>query len=346
MQAVSFNPQQITKLFLAELPERSRDVINKRFGLTDRNKKTLEAIGQEYDITRERVRQIENLAKEQIRKSSAFINDAQSAVQEMETLLNQMGGLAEEQTLLDTVSPSSAEKNHLYLLLELGEDFIHAKEDDNNHKSWYTNETNFGIVKDSLKRLYKDLDTDEILSEDEIVSRFMNIIAEDLADGVADTEVAKLWLRMSKRVGKNQMGRWGRTDSPNIKTRGVRDYAYLVLRENGKPMHFKEIAQETSTYFGKEINVATMHNELIKDTRFSLVGRGIYALKDWGLYGGPVNDLITKILQENKSPMTEEDIITKVLEQKLVKESTIKINLKNKSRFTQDKKTKLYTIAK
>jgi len=346
MRIVSFKPQDVTKSFLSDLPERSRDVIEKRFGLFDGKKKTLEAIGQDYDITRERVRQIENLAKEQIRKSNAYIERAQHAVEEMEALINEMGGLAEESTLLDTVAPSQKERNHLYLLLELGDDFIHAKEDDDHHKSWYTNERNRTVVKDSLKKLYKDLDTDEILTEEQIIGRFMEIIDHDLLDGKADTDVAKLWLKLSKRVGRNQMGRWGRTDSSNIHTRGVRDYAYLVLREHGKPMHFREIAEETSKHFNKKINVATMHNELIKDERFSLVGRGLYALKDWGLFGGPVADLITLILKDNKKPMSEEDIIEKVLERKLVKESTIMINLKNKKRFTMDKATRLYSLVK
>jgi len=346
MRVVNFKPQQITKAFLSDLPERSRDVIDKRFGLSGERRKTLEAIGQDYDITRERVRQIENLAKEQIRKSETYISNAQHAIEELSYLIESMGGVAEESTLLDTVSPTDKEKNHLYLLLELGDDFLHAREDDHHHKSWYTSERNSREVRDSLKRLYKDLDTDEILTEDQILDRFMEVIEEDLLDGKADTDIAKLWLKLSKRIGKNQMGRWGRMDSPNIKTRGVRDFAYLVLRENGKPMHFRDIAEKTSEHFGKKINVATMHNELIKDARFALVGRGLYALQDWGLYGGPVADLVTEILKDNKKPMSEDDIIEKVLERKIVKESTIRINLKNKKKFAQDKATKLYTVAK
>lgn len=346
MQAVNFKPQQITKMFLAELPERSRDVIDKRFGLSGDRRKTLEAIGQEYDITRERVRQIENLAKEQIRKSNTYINLAQTAIVELEQLIDSMGGIAEEQTLLDTAATTDQDKNHLYLLLELEDRFNHAKEDDDHHKSWFTNENNSRAVRSSLEKLYQDLDTDEILTEDQIVERFMAVIQEDLKDGHADTGIARLWLRLSKRVGKNQMKRWGRTDSHNIKTRGVRDFAYLVLREHGKPMHFRDIAEKTSEHFGKKINVATMHNELIKDSRFALVGRGLYALQDWGLYGGPVADLIAEILKAHKKPMEEDEIIAQVLEKKLVKESTIRINLKNKNRFVQDKQTRLYSLVK
>ena len=345
MRVVSFNPQKITQAFLLELPERSRDVIEKRYGLQGRDKETLESIGSGYNITRERVRQIENIAKEQIRKSEAFIYDAQQAIGEMQHLLEMMGGIAEEKTLLDVVSPGEEERNHLSLLLELEDSFLHAREDENHHRTWHTNHRNARVVKESLQRLYKNLDTDEILTEEDIITRFLDVIEQDMLDGQADTEIARLWLKMSKRVGKNQMGRWGRTDSHNIKTRGVRDYAYLVLREHGKPMHFTEIAKETSRFFEKKINIATMHNELIKDDRFSLVGRGLYALRDWGFFGGTVSELINLILTQEGKPMSEEDIMAKVLERKLVKESTILINLKNKKKFTQDKKTKLYSLA-
>ncbi|MFW0870951.1 MAG: HTH domain-containing protein [Patescibacteria group bacterium] len=346
MRVVSFNPERIIESILADLPERSRDVVRKRFGLHGGRRETLESIGDSYHITRERVRQIENLAKEQIKKSEHFISGAHDALDELKNIVEEMGGIVEEETLLDAVSPSEKEKNHLYLLLELGEYFGYAKEDDDTYKNWYTNVRNADMVKKSLKKLYKELDTDEILTKEEILARFMQLIEEDLEDGVADTELAKMWLAMSKRVGKNPMGRWGRTDSSNIKTRGVRDYAYLVLREHGEPMHFRDIAQETSKYFNKKINTATMHNELIRDDRFALVGRGLYALNDWGLYGGTVKELIIEILKENKAPMTEDAIIKKVLDRKLVKESTIRINLKDKKHFYQDKETKLYSLAK
>lgn len=346
MRVVSFKPEQITKAILADLPERSRDVVQKRFGLDSGRRETLESIGDHYEITRERVRQIENLAKEQIKKSERFIAEAHTALEELKQLVDDMGGIVEEETLLGTVSPSQKEKNHLQLLLELGEYFGHGKEDDDTYKNWYTNNSNATAIKKSLKKLYKDLSTDEILTEDEIIDRFMRLIRQDLKDGKADTNLARMWLAMSKRVGKNPMGRWGRTDSSNIKTRGVRDYAYLVLRERGEPMHFREIAEETSKYFEKKINTATMHNELIRDDRFALVGRGLYALTDWGLYGGTVKDLISEILRDSKQPMTEDEIIENVLDRKLVKESTIRINLKDKTRFKQDKDTKKYTLAK
>ncbi len=344
MKIVSFNPKEVTERILVDLPDRSRDVIEKRYGLKG-GSKTLEAIGNSYGITRERVRQIENLAKQQIRESEAFIAHAQHAVAELERSLDSLGGIAQELHLLDTVSPDENSENHLYLLLDLANPFVDMKEDDHFHKTWHTNHNNHKEIKQSLKHLYKDLDNNEIISEDEIISRFLDKIEHDRVEGQVNKDLARRWLEISKKIDKNALGQWGRADSSNIKTRGVRDMAYLVLRDAEVPMHFREIAELTGERFGKRINVATMHNELIKDERFDLVGRGKYALSEWGFYGGTVAELVAEILKKKKS-MTEEDLIKAVLERKMVKESTIKINLKNKKLFTQDKATKKYSLKK
>jgi RNA polymerase primary sigma factor len=45
---------------LAALPEREREVIELRFGLTGERPYTLEEVGRAFNVTRERIRQIEN----------------------------------------------------------------------------------------------------------------------------------------------------------------------------------------------------------------------------------------------------------------------------------------------
>lgn len=344
MKVVSFNPQEVTGKILVGLPDRSKDVIEKRYGLRGKSK-TLEAIGQSYGITRERVRQIENLAKKQIRDSEGFIQYAQKAVDELQILIDQLGGIAEEDHLLKTVSPSQDADNHLYLLLDLAHPFFDERENDNYYKTWTTNVGNRKYIQKSLNHLYENLETNEIISEDEIIARFLDNIEDDKIEGAVNKDLARRWLEISKKVDRNPLGHWGRTDSSNIRTRGVRDMAYLVLREAGEPMHFRDIAELTGERFGKKINIATMHNELIKDKRFDLVGRGKYALGEWGFFGGTVAELIAQILKEKKS-LSEDEVIKAVLERKMVKESTIKINLKNKKLFIQDKATKKYSLKK
>jgi len=66
------------------------------------------------------------------------------------------------------------------------------------------------------------------------------------------------------------------------------------------------------------------------------VGRGTYALAEWGYLPGEVKEVIFRILKEEKKPLKKEEILKKVLEQRLVKENTILLNLSNKKYFLKD----------
>ena len=98
---ISFKPKQVTKRILSSLPPRAHEVIVNRFGLTDdTQRKTLEAIGQKYGITRERVRQIENSALALIRKSESFKNE-KAVFEELKKLIETLGAIIGEQDLLN-----------------------------------------------------------------------------------------------------------------------------------------------------------------------------------------------------------------------------------------------------
>lgn len=128
------------------------------------------------------------------------------------------------------------------------------------------------------------------------------------------------------------MGEWGRADAKIMKVKGLRDYAYLTLRAHGSPLHYKEVAEKIKEIFGKDAHPATTHNELIKDDRFVLVGRGIYALREWGYTPGMVKDVIKEVISKH-GPLTKKEIVEKVKRERHVKDSTIKVNLQDKSTF-------------
>jgi len=53
---------------LTDLSPRERRILDMRFGLSDEITHTLEEVGREFDVTRERIRQIEAKALERIRE--------------------------------------------------------------------------------------------------------------------------------------------------------------------------------------------------------------------------------------------------------------------------------------
>ncbi|MGC9602595.1 MAG: sigma factor-like helix-turn-helix DNA-binding protein [Minisyncoccia bacterium] len=338
-----FKPKAIVRKLLQSLPERSRMVLEARFGLgTLPERVTLESIGKKYGITRERVRQIENHALASLKKSPAF-GEAEAAFQELERIVDSLGGIVCEDDLLNFITKDKSMQNHIYFLLVLGDSFKYKKEDDEINRCWYVDAELATQVETALKNLYEGLSDEDLIPEGEMIDRFLKEL-QNINDKHRNDEIIKRWLKISKKVGKNPLGEWGQANSSNVRTKGIRDYAYLAVKKHGSPLHFKEVAALIEKMFNRAAHVATTHNELIKDSRFVLVGRGMYALKEWGYTEGVVRDVIRNILREG-GPMTREQIVEKVLKERHVKPGTVVVNLQNQKYFKRDKDGK-FTLLK
>lgn len=339
---ISFKPKQVTKKLLSALPDRAKDVLEKRYGLgTLGDTSTLEAIGQSYGITRERVRQIENYGITSIQKSEAY-KEFEPVFEELQKIIAEIGGgLIAEHVLLEEITSDKSLRNHIYFLLVIGVPFYRSKENSAYAHRWYTEKKTAEVVEKALDKLYGNINREDLVSEEEIVKRFK----EELQDLSAkyDEIILKRWLQISKDISANPLGEWGHAASPNVKVKGIRDYAYLVVKRHGSPMHFREVAEAIEELFQKKAHTATCHNELIKDERFVLVGRGLYALTEWGYSAGVVKDVLRDILQEH-GPLSREEIIDKVRKERYVKDNTIVVNLQDTSLFKR-LSNGMYTIA-
>lgn len=328
---ISFKPKQVTKKLLGTLPERARDVLIKRYGLgSGGEKSTLESIGQSYGITRERVRQIENHGISSIQKSEVY-EEYVAIFDELTRIINELGGgLIAENVLLEELTDDQKLRNHIYFLLMVGQPFYRAKENVGYAHRWYTERSVADVVEKALKNLYRSIDKSDLISEEEILRRFRDELIE-IADK-HDEQVLKRWLTISKQIDRNPLGEWGDAGSPNVRVKGIRDYAYLVVKRHGSPMHFREVAEAIQELFGRKAHTATTHNELIKDSRFVLVGRGLYALTEWGYSAGVVKEVLQEILQKY-GPLSREEIIDRVRKERYVKDNTILVNLQDHNLF-------------
>lgn len=332
---ISFKPKQITKKLIMVLPERNRDIVLQRYGLGDSPEaKTLESIGQIYNITRERVRQLENFSLNYLRKHDVF-SSVQEAVDELKDHIEKRGGIVAEENFLNLLSKDPHVKNHIYFFLVLADDFVKLKEDEEFAHRWTVDQKKTNIVHQILKKLHKQLSDDDLLSEEKIISHLKKHAVDAIKNQKINDEVLSSWLALSKVVSKNNLGEWGLVSSPNIKPRGMKDLAYLVIKKHGSPLHFNEVSQMIESLFERDSHPATVHNELIKDERFVLVGRGLYALGEWGYTGGVVRDVIKNILVSG-GPLKKEEIIKRVLRERYVKDNTVLVNLQNREYFKRD----------
>ncbi|OGZ43729.1 MAG: hypothetical protein A2719_01420 [Candidatus Ryanbacteria bacterium RIFCSPHIGHO2_01_FULL_45_22] len=329
---MAYDIKTASEAMLASIPKRSAAVLEKRFGLAKSGKRfTLEAIGNSYGITRERVRQIEADGLNRIRKASEFSN-LEPLFLSFTEYIKQQGGIVAESQLFSHFSNENVPSEAVRFLLTLHPNVIYRGESDIWHSRWGLD----GIMMDSIEHaLQRVSDVIKLKEETIAYEQLANMMQKELAaESVATPSHAILsaYIAISKQIDKNYFNQWGHTSSSLVRPRGVRDLAYLVFQQAGAPMHFSAAAErirEVAT--ARRVHAQTVHNELIKDNRFVLVGRGMYGLSEWGYEPGTVQDIIIRAL--SSGPLSKDALVEKVLHKRQVKENTILINLQNRKRF-------------
>lgn len=322
-------------------------MVRRRYGLNISPPQTLEDIGRGFGITRERVRQIADdgmtQIQEKVREQKQY-RETMEAFGHLAKILRQAGHVRREDLLLQDVFLEASENpNHAVFLLHLGDQFVKHGETIDVHSFWTTKAEALDELLAALNTIQKYFEqTQKVATIEEVARLYAKKFKTKLT-----TKQLTSYLEISKHILQGPEGTWGLRHWPEVNPRGIKDKAYLVLKSAGKPVHFTEVAemiQEFQKTFAPNQNKAclpqTVHNELIKDKRFVLVGRGTYGLSDWGYRPGTVRDIIMQILKDAGKPMAKDDIIKKTLKERHVKENTIVLNLQNKEYFTKDKKGK------
>ena len=327
----SFESGALVKRLLSNVPERAREVLTRRFGLgTNPERETLEAIGDIFGITRERVRQIEEAGLDAVRASKAF-KETRAAFEEITRYIHSLGTIVPEGTLLAALGKDEKSRNRFRFFLMVDSAFFRERETNDFLARWHVDHVTAKHIHEALSKLYASLSDNEVITEAEILNRFLDEL-KNVNDAYKNEEVLKRWLSLSKRIGSNPLAEWGRVSAPAIRIKGIRDYAYLAIKRHGSPMHFSEVSKAIGTLFSKKAHIATTHNELIKDPRFVLVGRGLYALTEWGYTPGVVRDVIREAI-EKEGPMKKEEVIKRVKKARFVKDNTILVNLNDPRYF-------------
>ncbi|MBR2543149.1 hypothetical protein IKF03_00895 [Candidatus Saccharibacteria bacterium] len=321
--------------------DREKEIISRRFGLTG-TKETLEQIGEMLSITRERVRQLEKaiLIRLQISAEDGQIPELAAAEKILVRNLTEMGRVAKISDLADKVYGKTAtgpEKTGIYFIATFSKNLAVVEENDKYNAAVGIKE--YGDTKairervDEIVKIIKDNKTPMTL--DELDSK-LNYEHPDHIKAVAS--ISKLLATLNGLFG---LAKW-----PAVNPKNIRDKIFVILETKKEPMHFSDIAKEIkeSNFKRKNVTVQAIHNELIKDARFILIGRGIYALSTWGYKKGTISDIIKSILEKSDEPLTREEVVKQVLKVRKVKETTILLNLQNKKLFKKVDKN-LYTLA-
>ncbi|MEX2054645.1 MAG: sigma factor-like helix-turn-helix DNA-binding protein [Candidatus Andersenbacteria bacterium] len=335
----------LTDELLANLDARSKDVIQRRFGIKNGRVETLESIGKHYGVTRERVRQIEAQAK----KSLANLKDLIRGVTVIfERIFHDNGGIIAQDHIVELVrakfSGEELSASHILFYLEILPEFTYITRDTNFAPHWQSaSQVNHLAVKivQQAQTILKS--AGHPIAQSELFSS----IYQSIGESEAALPPAQIYaaLRASKHLSLTPFKEWGLSDWAETSPRGVGDKAYAVLRRHNKPEHFTSITAliNEASFDHKRANAQTVHNELIKDQRFVLVGRGLYGLAEWGYIPGTVADVLESLLKQSRRPLSREELIEQVLAQRQVKKNTILLGLQNEARFVKTAENR-YTL--
>jgi DNA-directed RNA polymerase delta subunit len=323
--------------------DREKEILTRRFGL-DGNRETLEAVGDDMGITRERVRQIEKVALERLRQK-LFHDKSPSFNQAEKIIIKELAEIGRGARISDLSKYLLGKSDkisvaNLHLITVLIPKLTTLTENNNYYQG--------AIISPDEDYEEKDLrrEVDKIVGI--IRTHREPVTPEQMFEGTDyehPNNVAAL-ASLSKAIATLN-GKWGLTSWPAVNPKNIRDKIYVILAQRKKLMHYSDIAEsiKKSDFKRKNVTKQAVHNELIKDDRFVLVGRGIYALSEWGYKKGTIADVITDILLENGAPMERKDIVKRVLKVRQVRESTILLNLQNRDEFERVGKA-LYTVKK
>lgn len=332
MANATFDIHQVFHSILDSLAEKERTVITRRIGL-EWNRETLQEIGDTYGITRERVRQIEDVGIKKIgriMRSSPLMKIQESG----EMILKMHGGVMTRDRLItaiiaDVGFADTVNENIVDVLLQADFNLQRSKPQLGTRTYYHFPEIQKkqieAIHKEAIKVLKKkgDIMENSILYEMIKINLFAQFgkVEPVMIDAVIDIYVDLVkW--EEKFVG---LEKWKILNPSTLK-----DKAIYVLKKKKEPMHFLDIANSITEYFHEPVKISTIHNELIRNEEFVLIGRGIYVLKDWGYKDGTVLDVILDIFQKAKMPLSTEEITSRVLKVRQVKTTTIYMNLQNK----------------
>lgn len=330
--AVSTEITQVFENILASLTDKERSVITRRIGLSG-ERETLQEIGDTYGITRERVRQIEDVGIKKIgriMRTSPLMKVQESG----EKILKMHGGIMTRDRLVNAIITDigvegSLNLNIVDVLLQADFNLQRSKPQLGTNTYFHFPEVSKkfieGVHKEAIKILKKRGDIIETSVLYEMIK--INLFAQfGKIEPIAIDSVMDIYLDIVKGEEKFiGLEKWKILNPSTLK-----DKAVYVLKKNKEPMHFLDIANAITEHFGEPVKISTIHNELIRNEEFVLIGRGIYVLKEWGYKDGTVLDVILDIFKKAGAPLSTEEITARVLKTRQVKTTTIYMNLQNK----------------
>lgn len=334
----------IEKVF-SPLEDRTKEIMKLRYGLKDDHFHTLESIGNRFNITRERVRQIEQKTMKRLRRLARrkIVSEylEKLVAQFIIPFIKQSYGIITRDEINVFLSKKYSQKEEI----QLSSSFLSKVYFDN--RPFFT--SFLTVVDDGVyavdipsKILYKQV-IEWAKRRLKIAKKPMALIAlsdKILKDNLSYTDKAtkyfterfvKRCLLITKDIGRDKTDLFGLWEWDYFHPTRLKDMVKRTLFEVGESAHFTQITLLMNELYPNKgpfkphnINATLQRfNEI-----FVWIKPGVYGLKTWGLKRPPyVIDYLVKLLRQANKPLHIGYLNAEVLQVSNCRESSIQITL-------------------
>jgi hypothetical protein len=317
------------------IDDRDRCVIRWRYGL-DGEELSLQEVGEQLDVTRERARQLEKRALDHLR-----MPNNRAAIRPLVALVVHL--LEEADGLMNEAQIETALRQELVVKNVDPVGVVHLMREMTDRLRWIRGTQAWGLKAAPLRevgptqmRLAKVLEEERVpLPVEEVIDRFKaTSYHRNRQDALQDGFIGAC-LRVAPEIcvdgdGQCSLKQW----------EGHRlDEMILALRGIGEPAHYTEIAEKTNALLepGMQTSAHNIHAHMqrLADI-FVRVGHGVYGLAEWDLHDdGSLANAAHRVLSEAGKPLSHDIIADRVLETWEARRSSVHVALQTDDRFVR-----------
>lgn len=333
-----FDPSEIKKRILDVLAdEKEREILTRRFGIDNKLPETLGLIGKTFGVTRERIRQIEKGILKKLGASPVL----SKVFLTLEDIISEKGGIVTTPELEKLLNINDSNSRIFLRILLESSNKIQGIDNSQIKDSWVIKKYSLELVS-SIATVAEEIlrKENKAINSGKLTNLILGTLENSEDKSLINPSFVNTVLQSAKNIGRTPDNKLGLTKWGIVNPRNTRDKAYAIFKRVKKPLHYRKLTEliKEAEFSKKMMGVEAVHNELIRDSRFVLIGRGIYALKEWGYRPGTVSQVIEEIFKKEERPMHKNEIIEKVLDKRIVKKNTILLNLQEKPQFERVKR--------
>jgi len=326
---------------LSNLDNREKQIILSRFGILNNSKKSLNDLSLTYNLSRERIRQIQNKALSKIYPVLIKNEYIKNILEQLKEFLLPFGIRRDSEFFIrvkNFLNFSQEDIENLKFCLFFYPDIIFHKKGDIFYNFYAKDKSSYEKGRSFLKEIYNQFFVKKDIVEEEKIVDFIIQRSREIFKIKPQEEEALNLLKVLNGINKSILNFWGPSSHFYISPKSLKHKILHILEHEGKPLHFKEIAEKINSfseveddyihrYWRKKYNVNSIKNELIKYQEFVFIGKGYYALRKWGLIEGTAKEVLIDLLKNNKK-ILKEALWEKISSYKLIKRSSFDMYLK------------------